>query len=720
MGRRQLPAVPVMSPRSPWTADMSDIWIAVDVGGTFLDIAAVNRASGEMKIAKLPSGTALEPDRLAHTLRGLAEELGGEVPVDTLILGTTVVTNALLEGALARSALVTTAGFRDVLAIGRMDSASSFRLEARRPVPLVPPELTFEVDERIDVNGRVLRVLDDESVEVVAEQLKAAEVEAIAVCLLCSFANPSHEKRVADMLEKRLGVPVSASADVLPVFREHERASTTVVNVATIPVIAGFFDGVGRFASETAHDVYVMASDGGCLTTAEARRRPAKTLLSGPVGGVTGAAGIARHHGYQSVLTLDIGGTSTDVAMIRNGLPAYTDERTVGGHPVSLPSVEVHTIGAGGGSIATIDAMGLLRVGPESAGADPGPICYGRGGDQVTVTDCYLALGHLGATTMLGGKFVIDREAAIAGINHQLASRLDTDWVCAARGVLSILTNNVVGALRKISVERGYDPRTAVLVAFGGAGPLQALDVARRLQIRHVLIPAVPGVFSAYGMLSCPVRYAGYRTAFSPWDVARRNLDAAFVGLRSEMTARAQADGLSLDDARIECAVDLRYRGQSYTLTIEAGQEGEVAPDEIEVRFHREHERLYGYADTETPLEMVNLRLALVLPQPVESGDGIGRVSGRKGVLRPTGERQLWLASGEAAKVPVYSRAYLCVGSKVDGPAIVEQYDATTVLLPGDRLVLMEHADALVEVAPAADCDWSRPAAPFSVRRKEG
>jgi N-methylhydantoinase A len=677
---------------------MAGIWVAVDVGGTFVDVVAASTATGAIKVVKLPNTGAEQAEQVGQTLRRLEQELGGG-GLDTLIVGTTVVTNALLEGDLARTALVTTAGFKDTLAIGRMHRASSYDLDARRPRPIVPDELSFEVDERLDVDGSVLRALDERSLEDVAEQLAGADVEAVAVSLLFAYANPVHEQRVADVLRRRLRVPVSASADVLPLFREYERTSTAAVNAATMPVIERFFDGLGRFAQDAGRGVYVMASEGGCLTVAEARRRPAATVLSGPVGGVVGAAEVGRRHGFDDVLTLDVGGTSADVALIRGGRPPFTGDRSVGGYAVALPSIEVHTIGAGGGSIAHVDETGLLRVGPESAGADPGPICYGRGGDRVTVTDCYLALGQMGEATMLGGDFQVDRDAAVAGIRRHVAGALGTTWARAAQGVLEVVTANIVGALRKISVERGYDPRDAVLVPFGGAGPLQALDVARALRIPRVLIPSVPGVFSARGMLACDLRYPGYRTWFSDWSHDAAILRDAFAGLEGDVAARADEDGLPVGQAVAERALDLRYQGQSYTLTVPLGPR-DLVPAEIESDFHREHERWYGYAKPGAPLELVNLRVTLVWPRTIGGPDGVGALPAPAArTPEPVGTRDVWSDDGDPTPYPVFQRDRIDAGQVVEGPAIVEQYDSTIVLRAGDRLEVTPHLDALVETA---------------------
>ena len=680
---------------------MRDIRIAVDVGGTFADIVAIDVASGDVSVAKVPS-IANQAGELAQTLRKAKQDFAGDSVVENLIVGTTVVTNALLENDTAKTALVTTAGFKDILAIGRMHRPSSYDLTAKRAVPLVPEELIFEVEERLGPGGVVFTPLQDAAIDRLVDALAGLEIDSVAICLLYSFVNPEHEQRIAEAIRSRLGLQVTASSDVLPVFREHERMSTSVVNAAMQPVMGKFLDGLGRGLEGAANHIYMMASDGGGLTLSEARRRPSATVLSGPVGGVVGAVKIAGAHGLGDVLTLDIGGTSSDVALVRGGVAPFTTERGVGGHAVAMPSVDVHTVGAGGGSIARIDALGLLRVGPESARAVPGPICYGRGGTQVTVTDCHVALGHMGEDTMLGGDFTVDRQAAIDAIEEQLAKPLGTTWVRAAQGVIEIMVRNVVGALRKISVERGYDPREATLVPFGGAGPLHALEVARELEMKSALIPSVPGVFSARGMLDADIRYASYQTVLRRWDRNADELRRLFAEIEAEVADRARADGMDPATAVVDRSIDMRYLGQSHTLTLALGAD-ELDPAEIDAAFAREHERYYSFSKGhDAEAELVNLRVGLAWP--AAAGAGVAEVDVVEGGTEavPSAWRETWTSSGESRSTPVFFRKDLTVGDVIVGPAVVEQYDTTLLLGDGDRLkVASEHA-ALVDIAPTA------------------
>mgnify|MGYP001265018628 CR=1 FL=1 len=675
---------------------MSRLWGAIDVGGTFIDVVVGDVETGQLRVAKVPHRQASHGEDLAATLDRFAREFGrNRHDLETLIIGTTVVTNALLEGTIARTGLVTTEGYRDVLAIARMVRVSSYDLHARRPPPLVPEELRLEVQERLDIDGQVLRPLDPASVAQAAEALRDAHVEAVAVCFLYSYANPEHEQRVGTMLSEALGIPVTLSSDVLPVFREYERTSTTVVNAAALPVMEAFLAGLSDVTVDGRSSMYVMGSEGGCLTIQEAQRRPAATILSGPSGGVVGAAMLAGKYGLTDVLTLDVGGTSTDVALLRGGRPPYTSDRAVGGYSVALPSIEVHTIGAGGGSLASIDRTGLLRVGPQSSGAEPGPVCYGRGGEKVTVTDCYLALGRLGETTMLGGEFTVDKQAALRAIDEQLARPLGVSWVRAAQGVLEVVTANIVGAVRKISVERGHDPRELTLVAFGGAGPIHALEVARSLEIPRVLIPRLPGVFSAYGMLGADIRYPIYRTWFHTLtSISMDDLHSTFQPFEADTRQRASQDGIDLVDVRFERAADLRYEGQSHTLTVRVDLE-ESDLQELADRFHHEHERWYGYADVNTPIEIVNVRSTLVYTRSIAIADTPAQGSGAA-----IGQRQVWFTEPELVDCSVYQRDSLAADQVLVGPAIIEQYDSTVVLAPGDRLEVLDGLDLLVEIRP--------------------
>jgi N-methylhydantoinase A len=535
--------------------------VGVDVGGTFTDLVGV--VGGELVTAKVPSG----PGSVGAALRA-----AGISEVDVLAHGTTVATNALLERRGARTALVTTEGFRDVIEIGRQNRASLYDLTAHRPAPLVPRELRFTVRERMGPNG-VVAPLDEESVARAVEAVREAGVEAVAVCLLFSFLHPEHELRVGEALEA-LGVPVSLSCELLPEFREYERCSTVVANAYLGPALSSYL-------AEVEPEPLVMQSSGGVVDAGTAAKRAAACVLSGPAAGVAGAAFVA---GSTDVLTFDMGGTSTDVSASAQ----VTADSVVAGVPIRFPTVDVHTIGAGGGSIAWLDEGGALRVGPRSAGASPGPACYGRGGTEPTVTDAHLALGHLADGAVLGGEVVLDRALAERALG-------DLD----PAGVIEVVNANMARALRVVSVERGIDPRGLTLVAFGGAGPLHACALAEELEIERVLVPFASGVLSALGLAVADLRrdYVG--------------------GTFDEMAARAALD---LPGARIERFVDARYSGQSHELTIADGDD-----------FHAAHERRYGFRLDGEP-QVVTRRLVATLARekqrlapPVA---GAGRVEG--------------------------------------------------------------------------------------------
>jgi N-methylhydantoinase A len=531
--------------------------VGVDVGGTFTDLVAV--VDGELVTAKVPSVRGAEATGVAAALRA------ANLPaVDVLAHGTTVATNALLERRGARTALVTTEGFRDVLEIGRQARASLYDLAARHPAPLVPRELRFTVRERMGPDG-VLVPLDEGSLAAAVDAVRTADVEAVAVCLLFSFLHPEHERRVGETLRAALpGVRVSLSVELLPEFREYERCSTTVANAYLAPALSAYL-------SEIEPPPLVMQSSGGVVDAGSAAERPAACVLSGPAAGVAGAAFIAGIAGAPDVLTFDMGGTSTDVAAVLGGSAQVTAESVVGGVPIRFPMVDIHTIGAGGGSVAWLDDGGALRVGPRSAGASPGPACYGLGGEEPTVTDANLVLGHLRDGAVLGGEIRLDRSLA-----ERALERLGMDAHEAAEGVVRVVDANMARALRVVSVERGIDPRGLALVAFGGAGPLHACSLAEELGIERVLVPRASGVLSALGLA-----VADLRRDYLGWD--------------------AQVD---LPGATVTRYVDARYPGQSHELTIEEGAD-----------FHAAHEQRYGFRLDGEP-EIVTRRLVATVSRP--------------------------------------------------------------------------------------------------------
>ena len=640
---------------------MTEARLGVDVGGTFTDVVAP--VDGTLVTAKVPSTPSDQSEGVLNGVRASEVE-----PRDVVAFahGMTVATNALLERAGAGTALITTEGFRDVIEIGRQNRPSLYDLTEDRPTPLVPRERRFTVRERMGPDGE-LEPLDADSIERAVEAVREAEVDAVAVCLLFAFLHPDHERRVGEALAEAVpDAHVSLSSDVLPEFREYERFATTVCDAYLGPRLGAHLRNLaGRVEDEGMPAPLVMQSSGGVTPLEEAADRAAACVLSGPAGGVVGAAYVAEASGHRDVLTFDMGGTSTDVATVRDGRVATTTESVIAGVPLKLPMVDVHTVSAGGGSIAWVDAGGALRVGPRSAGADPGPAAYGRGGEDPTVTDANLALGYLAEGAELGGELTLSAEHAEAALGR-LGEGLGLDAVDAALGVVRVADAEMVRALRVISVERGLDPREFALVAFGGAGPMHACALADELGMGTVLVPRASGVLSALGLAISDVRRDYVRPFLAALhDVEPSDLEEGFA----DMASAAAED---LDGPECEREADLRYRGQSFELTVDAGDAEALAE-----RLHEAHERRYGYALQGEPVEVVNLRLtATVRREKPELREGERDGDAEAGRRRVNFD-------GDWTEAPVLERARMGRGSEVEGPAIVELAESTCVVRPG-------------------------------------
>jgi N-methylhydantoinase A len=652
--------------------------LGVDVGGTFTDLVAL--VDGELVTAKVPSTPRDQARGVVRAVQ-LAELAPGTVA--GFAHGSTVATNALLERRGARTALVTTEGFRDVLEIGRQNRPALYDLARDRPPALVPRELRFTVTERMGPDG-VLVPLDEGSLRGAVDACRDAGVEAVAVCLLFGYLHPEHERRVGAALREALpGVHVSLSCEVLPEFREYERCSTTVCDgyltprlAAYLRSLAGQVEGLGLPAP------LVMQSSGGAAEIEAAAAHAASCVLSGPAGGVVGAAWVAGLSGFGDLLTFDMGGTSTDVAPVLGGVVQNTTESVVAGVPLKLPMVDVHTVSAGGGSVAWVDAGGALRVGPHSAGADPGPAAYGRGGERPTVTDANLFLGYLPDGAELGGEVRLDRGRAEAAL-RRVGEQAGLDAHQAALGIVRVADAEMTRALRVISVERGLDPRELTLVAFGGAGGLHACALAEELRVGRVLVPRAAGVLSALGLAISDVRRDHVRPFLSALDAADpAAVEACFAELEG-LARRQLGGGPRLTVARL---ADARYQGQSFELTVGAGNLEGLAG-----RFHAEHERRYGYRMEDEPVELVNLRLVATVP-------------GRKPELRePPPRRRAEPGRRRAGfdrdwhEVDVWRRADLGAGSGLDGPAVVEFAESTVLLRPGWRGTVDEVGTLVME-----------------------
>jgi N-methylhydantoinase A len=660
--------------------------LGIDVGGTFTDFVLLDGA-GRVRIHKLLTSAR---DQSIAILQGLADLSAG--PETTVVHGATVATNALLERRGAHTALITTEGFRDVLEIGRQTRARLYTLHPTRPDPLVPASWRFELPERVDQRGQILIPLDPEATDAVARRILAEGFESVAVCCLFSFLNPTHEQQVRERI-RALGAEfapfVSLSSEVLPEYREYERTSTTVINAYVAPLISRYLSNLERGLN--GRRLRIMQSNGGVISTEAARTLAARTALSGPAGGVVGSFELARMAGLQNVITFDMGGTSTDVSLCP-GHVQETTEGTIAGLPLRLPIIDIHTVGAGGGSIARLDAGGALRVGPESAGSDPGPVCYGHDqAQEITVTDANLVLGRLDADHFLGGRMRLNLTRTRVRM-RELAQYLNLPLEAAAWGVIRVANSNMERAIRTISVERGHDPREFTLVAFGGAGPLHACELASAMRIPRVLIPPHPGVLSALGMILADVVKDYSQTVMLPANQASAGtLDRLFAPLFGRARADLYAEGFAREQVTLLPALDMRYVGQSFELTIKMHDDatGTTDPDSrLTERFHQAHRSRFSHASESEPVEIVNLRLKAIgqtiKPQFARRslGDPDPRAAER-------GHKPIYFAEGDSpyATRPIsttlYERDRLAPGNVVVGPAILFQFDTTTVIPPG-------------------------------------
>jgi N-methylhydantoinase A len=666
---------------------MKRLWIGIDTGGTFTDIVAADVASGEYRFHKLPT-TADDPAKAI--LQGIAEIVASmeatHAEVEFLVLGTTLATNAVLEGKTARTGMLTTRGFRDVLELARQRRPHYFNLDVPKPMPPATRDCRLEIDERSGCDGAILTALREDEVVRAAQTFDRLGVEAVAVCFMHAYANPEHERLACDILRSLWPKGyLCASHEALGEFREFERFSTTTVNAALMPLmdryLARFEEGV-RELGLTAPP-RVMQSNGGAVSPAAVRRMPVNTFFSGPAGGVIGTRALGSRTGAHDLIAFDMGGTSTDVCLIKDLEPAQKSQREMAGFPVRTRTIDIHTIGAGGGSIAWVDAGGLLKVGPMSAGALPGPAAYGRGGAKPTVTDANVVLGRLNPKTLLGGRMVVYPARSRNVIEKELCERLGMDLFQAAAGILDIVNANMMGAVRVISVEQGEDPREFALVAFGGAGPLHAADIARNMGIRQVIVPRHPGLTSAIGLLDADVR-----GDFSLTRLARaqpQNLAAinqGFAQLRSQARTWLRGEAAVDAPASFAWAVDLRYVGQNFELMLPCDSDqldaGRLAT--LVDAFHDRHREFYGYDMPRQPVELVNLRLTVIVDnaspsaeQPIAGGNIVQALAER---------RNVWFPEAGFIATPVYKRELLPAGTEFDGPMIIEQMDATTVVPP--------------------------------------
>jgi N-methylhydantoinase A len=675
--------------------------IALDIGGTFTDLVAFDGERGTIWHAKASTTPADLSEGVGACLAKAGVPL---VSASDFIHGSTIAINAAIERRGARTGLVVTRGMRDVYKIGRGNRPESYNIFFRRPEPYVPRELTFEIEERLGPDGRPRVPYDASSASRVADALARAGVDAVAVCLLHSYANPEHEIRVGEALAERLpGRYVSLSHRILREFREYERMSTTVLNAYVGPRVSAYLEGMERLLAERGFEgrLLIMQSNGGVMSPQTARQSPVSMMESGPVGGIIAAAEVGRALGSPDVIAFDMGGTTAKASLVQDGVPEIAHGYYIGGyasgHPVMLPVVDVVEVGAGGGSIARVDEIGALKVGPESAGGWPGPICYGWGGAQPTVTDANVVLGRISAGRFLGGEMPLDLDAARRGI-ERVGRPLGMDALEAAGGIVDIAIAKMALAVRAVSVERGFDPRDYALLAFGGAGPLHACAIARELHIPRVIVPVLPAHFSAVGMLAADLRHDYVRTCYTPLAQASGPALASIAeALIAEGRTRLAAEGIADGAMGFEVFLDVRYIGQEFTLQTPVTAADLAADDRRGVRaaFDRLHERRYRHHSPDEPVEVVNVRAVATgsrpKPRPTAAprGGGDALVETRAVLLR---------AEEGPTPCPIYDRAGLAPGEEVVGPAVIEEYASNTLVPSGARAVRIETGELMIEV----------------------
>jgi len=675
--------------------------VAIDIGGTFTDLMAFDEATGRFSHAK----SLTTPARLVQGIIDCLRKSGVDcADVGELIHGSTTAINTLIERSGAKTGLIVTRGTRDVYFIGRGNRPESYNLFFHRHRPLVPRHLTREIDERVLASGEALEPLASASVEDACRRFAQEGVEAVAVCFLHSYANPEHERAAGEVVRRLMpDAYLSVSHRILREYREFERTSTTVVNAYIGPRVGGYVQSLKASLAEIGvrGDLAIMQSNGGVMTPEVATERPVAMMESGPVGGIIASAQVGRALKCPDVISFDMGGTTAKASLVRGGEPTMAPGYYVGGyasgHPVMVPVIDVVEVGAGGGSIAWIDEVGALKVGPQSAGAEPGPICYGRGGIEPTITDANLVLGRLAAEDFLGGEMKLDAAAANEGIARWIAEPLELGVTAAAQAIVDIAVSKMSLAVREVSVAKGYDPRDFALVASGGAGPLHALAVARELHIPKVIVPLFPAHFSALGMLSADERHDFIRTFYADLETVD------FAALRHTLAEMAAESGSALKSGKgVEHRIqlDLRYIGQEFTLPVPVDEKQIEAGDSggIRAAFDALYDRRYAHHSPDEPVEIVNVRLAAVGKRASLRLPGVPAKRQAKASQRAT----VYLGEAGPVSCPVYRREELGAGVRVSGPALVREHGTTTVLFKGDALLVARTGELMISVKGAA------------------
>ena len=690
--------------------------LGVDIGGTFTDAILIDESTGQVKVSKVPS-TPDDPSRgFLNVLTRILEAAGvAAEELNYVVHATTVATNSIIERKLAPTGFITTDGFRDLLEIQRQIRASIYDVHFQKPAPLVPRHRCFGVPERLDARGEVVKPLDESAVRAAARELREEGVESIAVCLLHAYVNSDHENRIGQILREHFPQEaISLSSDVAPDFREYFRASTTVINAGIRPIVGRYLERIETRLREmgVSAPLLLMQSSGGVYTFEAGAEKPVYMVESGPAAGVIASGYLGDQLGRPDLMSFDMGGTTAKAGLIQDGIPRITKEYEVGsaasasdhggkgsGYPIRTPVVDLVEIGAGGGSIAWIDGGEVLRVGPQSAGADPGPVCYGAGGTEPTITDANLVLGRIDPTYFLGGEISLDLDSARKAVEEKCGRPLSMGTTEVAHGIVEIANAAMTGALRRISIQRGFDPRDFALVAFGGAGPLHANRLAAELEIPAVIVPRSPGTFSAMGLLATDLRHEYSATSVQRFEtIEPADLISVFDSLWKQGEDALAREGVPPGDMRFDKLIDLRYVGQSYELAIRVGDE-DFRPEEmgrLRDEFHAEHLRVYGFNAPDEPIEAVNLQLTAMgnisKPALQQADQGKSQDHARKS------DRDVYFSElGTTVSCPVFDRYELGAGCTIEGPAVVEEMDSTTLVHPGYKVSVDPFGNLIIE-----------------------
>lgn len=674
------------------------IRIGVDVGGTNTDICAIDEETGELLVYKLPSSLYDQSDAVVKGVKILADENGFEgQDVSRFMHGTTVATNAILEGRGAKTALITTKGFRDLLEIGRQKRPDLYDLQADKIRTLVTRDLRYEINERMNYKGEILSELSEDEILKIVEELKDAGAEAIAIMFLNAYLNPVNENRLKTIIAEKLpDTFLTVSSDLSRQFREYERLCGTVLNSFVGPEVKKYMRNLkSTLESIGIRNTYINHSNGGLMSIDESMEFPVKTALSGPAAGVVGAQFITDMIDEKDLITVDIGGTSTDISLVVNGKFTASDEKTISGYPVRIPSIDISTIGAGGGSIGWIDSGGILKVGPQSAGANPGPACYMLGGENATITDARVVLGHLNNETLLAGRLPIDSDLSFKAV-QKLADKIGMDVYETAKGIVSVSNANIIREIKNVTVEKGYNPSEFCLVPFGGSGPLHAAELIEELMIEKSLIPKAPGLLAAYGLLTEDMRRDFVQTHVMNCEGGFYEiLNKEFRRLEDEAETWFDKEGIDKEKRRMEYFLDMRYQGQNHEIRVPFSFDDSSDENSVRKAFTEAYERLYSFSSDDM-VQIVNFGLSAIgdIVYPAVPED---EYHGEECSAAVTGERKVYIGSGEFENYKIYDRDLLGNGNIVHGPAIVEQMDSTTIIPNGMKGTVDKNLNIMLE-----------------------